>query len=152
MPPGRLPREVFQACPTGRRPRRKTQDTLERLCLSAGLGTPRVPPEELEEVSGVREEVWASLLRLLPPCDPVPDQADEEEEEEEEDTLSEVGLCCSASRCCWVAERTVPGCHGYRQSGRVGMILDGKEAVMFALAAHIAELTENQHICTFLAT
>ncbi|KAI3357885.1 hypothetical protein L3Q82_016265 [Scortum barcoo] len=26
----------------------------------------RVPPEELEEVSGVRE-VWASLLRLLPP-------------------------------------------------------------------------------------
>ncbi|KAI3366683.1 hypothetical protein L3Q82_009358 [Scortum barcoo] len=44
----------------------KTQDTLERLCLSAGLGTPRGPPEELEEVSGVRE-VWASLLRLLPP-------------------------------------------------------------------------------------
>ncbi|KAI3366513.1 hypothetical protein L3Q82_000647 [Scortum barcoo] len=34
------------------------------------------PLEELEEVSGVRE-VWASLLRLLPPCDPVPDQADE---------------------------------------------------------------------------
>ncbi|KAI3373880.1 hypothetical protein L3Q82_022446, partial [Scortum barcoo] len=30
----------------------KTQDTLERLCLSAGLGTPGVPPEELEEVSG----------------------------------------------------------------------------------------------------
>ncbi|KAI3369582.1 hypothetical protein L3Q82_024487 [Scortum barcoo] len=44
----------------------KTQDTLERLCLSAGLGTPRGPLEELEEVSGVRE-VWASLLRLLPP-------------------------------------------------------------------------------------
>ncbi|KAI3362885.1 hypothetical protein L3Q82_001925 [Scortum barcoo] len=67
MPPGRLPREVFQACPTGRRPQGKTQDTLERLCLSAGLGTPRGPPgEELEEVSGVRE-VWASLLRLLPP-------------------------------------------------------------------------------------
>ncbi|KAI3368383.1 hypothetical protein L3Q82_008085 [Scortum barcoo] len=55
----------------------KTQDTLERLCLLAGLGTPRVPPEELEEVSGVRE-VWASLLRLLPPHDPVPDQADED--------------------------------------------------------------------------
>ncbi|KAI3367785.1 hypothetical protein L3Q82_026220 [Scortum barcoo] len=36
MPPGRLPREVFQACPTGRRPPGKTQDTLERLCLSAG--------------------------------------------------------------------------------------------------------------------
>ncbi|KAI3370457.1 hypothetical protein L3Q82_025220 [Scortum barcoo] len=35
-----------------------------------------IPPEELEEVSGVRE-VWSSLLRLLPLCDPVPDQADE---------------------------------------------------------------------------
>ncbi|KAI3357516.1 hypothetical protein L3Q82_015935 [Scortum barcoo] len=61
----------------------KTQDTLERLCLSAGLGTPRGPPgRALEEVSGVRE-VWASLLRLLPPPphDPVPDQADEEDEE-----------------------------------------------------------------------
>ncbi|KAI3358294.1 hypothetical protein L3Q82_014673 [Scortum barcoo] len=47
----------------------KTQDTLERLCLSARLAWERlgVPPEELEEVSGVRE-VWASLLRLLPPA------------------------------------------------------------------------------------
>ncbi|KAI3360411.1 hypothetical protein L3Q82_002252 [Scortum barcoo] len=54
MPPGRLPREVFQACPTGRRPSGKTQDTLEeRLCLSR-LAWERlgVPPEELEEVSG----------------------------------------------------------------------------------------------------
>ncbi|KAI3363451.1 hypothetical protein L3Q82_012066, partial [Scortum barcoo] len=36
---------------------KKTQDTLERLCLSTGLGTglgtpPQDPPEELEEVSG----------------------------------------------------------------------------------------------------
>ncbi|KAI3372990.1 hypothetical protein L3Q82_023431 [Scortum barcoo] len=31
----------------------RPRDTLERLCLSAGLGTPRVPPEELEEVSGI---------------------------------------------------------------------------------------------------
>ncbi|KAI3366585.1 hypothetical protein L3Q82_009201 [Scortum barcoo] len=35
-----------------------------------------VPPEELEEVSGVRE-VWASLLRLLP-LRPAPDKADED--------------------------------------------------------------------------
>ncbi|KAI3356023.1 hypothetical protein L3Q82_017295 [Scortum barcoo] len=40
------PREVFQACPTGRRPRGKTQDTLEKLCLSAGLGTPRESPRK----------------------------------------------------------------------------------------------------------
>ncbi|KAK3538572.1 hypothetical protein QTP86_006658 [Hemibagrus guttatus] len=51
MPPERLPGEVFWACPTGKRPRGRR------------LG---VPPEELEEVSGERE-VWASLLRLLPP-------------------------------------------------------------------------------------
>ncbi|KAI3354882.1 hypothetical protein L3Q82_004680 [Scortum barcoo] len=44
MPPGRLPREVFQACPTGRKAPWKTQDTLERLCLSAGLGTPLGSP------------------------------------------------------------------------------------------------------------
>ncbi|KAK3561554.1 hypothetical protein QTP86_008774 [Hemibagrus guttatus] len=56
MPPGCLPGEVFRACPTGKRPR----------------GRPRtrwrdyISPEELEEVSGERE-VWASLLRLLPP-------------------------------------------------------------------------------------
>ncbi|KAI3375614.1 hypothetical protein L3Q82_003936 [Scortum barcoo] len=43
------------------RPRTRLRD-----CLSAGLGTPGIPLEELEEVSGVRE-VWASLLRLLPP-------------------------------------------------------------------------------------
>ncbi|MED6264271.1 Trafficking protein particle complex subunit 14 [Characodon lateralis] len=42
------------------------QDTLEGPCLSAGLGTPWAPPEELEEVSGERD-VWASLLSLLPP-------------------------------------------------------------------------------------
>ncbi|TWW56333.1 hypothetical protein D4764_08G0003200 [Takifugu flavidus] len=43
----------------------KTQDTLERLCLLTGLGTPGDPPDELEEVAEERD--WASLLRLLPP-------------------------------------------------------------------------------------
>ncbi|KAI3359086.1 hypothetical protein L3Q82_002581 [Scortum barcoo] len=65
MPPGRLPREVFQACPTRRRPgedRTRWRDYVSQLAWER-LG---VPPEELEEVSGVRE-VWASLLRLLPP-------------------------------------------------------------------------------------
>ncbi|KAI3352723.1 hypothetical protein L3Q82_019304 [Scortum barcoo] len=32
----------------------------EKLCLSAGLGTPRGPPEELEEVSGVRRSLGIS--------------------------------------------------------------------------------------------
>lgn len=43
----------------------KTQYTLEGLCLSADLGTPEIPPEELEEVS-VEREICGSLLRQLP--------------------------------------------------------------------------------------
>ncbi|KAI3376467.1 hypothetical protein L3Q82_016926 [Scortum barcoo] len=38
----------------------------ETMSLSWPGNASGVPPEELEEVSGVRE-VWASLLRLLPP-------------------------------------------------------------------------------------
>ncbi|KAI3372674.1 hypothetical protein L3Q82_023135, partial [Scortum barcoo] len=44
------------------RPRTRWRDYVSRLAWER-LG---IPPEELEEVSGVRE-VWASLLRLLPP-------------------------------------------------------------------------------------
>ncbi len=66
MPPGCLTGKVFWARPTGRRPRGRPRtrwrDYVYRLAWER-LG---VPPEELEEVSRERE-VWASLLRLLPP-------------------------------------------------------------------------------------
>ena len=66
MPPGRLPGEVFWARPTGRRPRGRPRtrwrDYVSRLAWER-LG---IPQEELDEVAGERE-VWASLLRLLPP-------------------------------------------------------------------------------------
>ncbi|KAI3376444.1 hypothetical protein L3Q82_016902 [Scortum barcoo] len=66
MPPGRLPREAGVPGVSHREKALwKTQDTLETMSLGwpgHALGS----PEELEEVSGVRE-VWASLLRLLPP-------------------------------------------------------------------------------------
>ncbi|KAK3559562.1 hypothetical protein QTP86_013728, partial [Hemibagrus guttatus] len=67
MPPGRLSGEVFRACPTRKRPRGRPRTRwrdwpVSRLAWEH-LG---VPPEELEDVSGERE-VWASLLRLLPP-------------------------------------------------------------------------------------
>ncbi|TWW79900.1 hypothetical protein D4764_10G0009300 [Takifugu flavidus] len=66
MPPGCLPGEVFRACPSGRRPpgspRTRWRDYVSRLVWER-LG---IPPDELEEVAG-EKEVWASLLRLLPP-------------------------------------------------------------------------------------
>ncbi|TWW63827.1 RNA-directed DNA polymerase from mobile element jockey [Takifugu flavidus] len=66
IPPGRLPGEVFRECPSGRRPpgrpRTRWRDYVSRLVWER-LG---IPPDELEEVAGERE-VWASLLRLLPP-------------------------------------------------------------------------------------
>ncbi|KAI3355109.1 hypothetical protein L3Q82_017979 [Scortum barcoo] len=65
MPPGRLPREVPRHVPpeeASGRPRTRWRNYVSRLAWER-LG---FPPEELEEVSGVRE-VWASLLRLLPP-------------------------------------------------------------------------------------
>ncbi|KAK0154400.1 putative uncharacterized transposon-derived protein F52C9.6 [Merluccius polli] len=66
MPPGRLPGEVFRARPTGRRPRGRPRtrwrDYVSRLAWER-LG---IPQEELAAVAGERE-VWASLLRLLPP-------------------------------------------------------------------------------------
>nr|XP_049577496.1 glycine receptor subunit alpha-3 isoform X1 [Syngnathus scovelli] len=66
MPPGRLPGEVFRACPAGRRPRGRPRtrwrDYVSQLAWEH-LGIPR---DELDEVAGERE-VWESLLKLLPP-------------------------------------------------------------------------------------
>lgn len=39
MAPGRLPSEVFQTHPTGSRPWRKTENTLEGLYILFSLGT-----------------------------------------------------------------------------------------------------------------
>ncbi|KAK3524458.1 hypothetical protein QTP70_029309 [Hemibagrus guttatus] len=66
MPPGRLPGEVFWACPTGKRPRGRPRTRWRDYVFRLAWERLGVPPEELEEVSGDRE-VWASLLRLLPP-------------------------------------------------------------------------------------
>ena len=66
MPPGRLPLEVFQARPTGRRPRGRPRtrwrDYISRLAWER-LG---VPQNELESVAGERE-AWVGLLGRLPP-------------------------------------------------------------------------------------
>ena len=75
MPPGCLPREVFLACPTGRRPQGRPRTRWSDYVTRLDRERLRILPDELEEVSGVRE-VWASLLRQLPrrPGDPAPDK------------------------------------------------------------------------------
>ena len=66
MPPGLLPREVFQAPPTGRRPRGRPRtrwrDYISKLAWER-LG---IPQSELVNVARERE-VWGPLLELLPP-------------------------------------------------------------------------------------
>ncbi|KAK3558103.1 hypothetical protein QTP86_009892 [Hemibagrus guttatus] len=66
MPPGCLPGEVFQACPTGKRPRGRPRTLWRDYVSQLAWERLGIPLEELEEVSGERE-VWASLLRMLPP-------------------------------------------------------------------------------------
>ena len=66
MSPGRLPREVFQASPTGRRPRGRPR-TRWRDYISA-LAQERLGIPKLELVDAARErEVWGPLLEQLPP-------------------------------------------------------------------------------------
>lgn len=66
MPSGRLPWEVFRACPTGRRPRGRPRTRWRDYIIRLTWERLGVPSEELMEVAGERT-VWASLLRLLPP-------------------------------------------------------------------------------------
>ncbi|KAK3509655.1 hypothetical protein QTP70_008402 [Hemibagrus guttatus] len=55
MPPGRLPGEVFRACPTGKRPRGRPRTRWRDYVFRLAWERLGVPPEELEEVSGERE-------------------------------------------------------------------------------------------------
>ncbi|KAL7836057.1 hypothetical protein SRHO_G00284040 [Serrasalmus rhombeus] len=66
MPPGRLPWEVSQASPLGRRPRGRPRTRWRDYIAQLAWEHLGIPPRELVEVAGERE-VWASLLRMLPP-------------------------------------------------------------------------------------
>ncbi|KAI3369110.1 hypothetical protein L3Q82_026075, partial [Scortum barcoo] len=107
MPPGRLPREVFQACPTREEASGKTQDTLERLCLSAGLGTPRGPPGRAggsvwgEGSLGISAQTAASTTRSQ-------DQADEEDEEEDIWAGALQCMTCTDETCSTTVPFTCP--------------------------------------------
>ncbi|KAK3544079.1 hypothetical protein QTP86_001145, partial [Hemibagrus guttatus] len=55
MPPGRLPGEVFRACPTGKRPRARPRTRWRDYVFRLAWERLGVPPEELEEVARERE-------------------------------------------------------------------------------------------------
>ncbi|KAK3523078.1 hypothetical protein QTP86_012752 [Hemibagrus guttatus] len=55
MPPGRLPGEVFRACPTGKRPRGRPRTLWRDYVFRLAWERLGVPPEELEEVARERE-------------------------------------------------------------------------------------------------
>ncbi|TWW74451.1 hypothetical protein D4764_14G0004540 [Takifugu flavidus] len=65
MPPGRLPGEVFRACPSGRRPpgrpRTRWRDYVSRLAWER-LG---IPPDELEEAAAPATRPRISGKRTL---------------------------------------------------------------------------------------
>ncbi|KAK5859728.1 hypothetical protein PBY51_021260 [Eleginops maclovinus] len=66
MPPGRLSREVFQARPTGKRPRGRPRTRWRDYISSLTWERLGVPQSELVDVARERK-VWGSLLELLPP-------------------------------------------------------------------------------------
>ncbi|KAL3052884.1 hypothetical protein OYC64_005410 [Pagothenia borchgrevinki] len=66
MPPGRLPRQVFQARPAGRRPRGRPRTRWRDYISSLAWELLGIPQSELVDVARERE-VWGLLLKLLPP-------------------------------------------------------------------------------------
>ncbi|KAK3559006.1 hypothetical protein QTP86_000109 [Hemibagrus guttatus] len=63
MPPGRLPGEVFQACPTGKRPRGRPRTRWRDYVSWLAWERLGVPPEELEEVAREREHSCMEALK-----------------------------------------------------------------------------------------
>ncbi|KAJ8012365.1 hypothetical protein DPEC_G00041950 [Dallia pectoralis] len=66
MPPGRLPKEVFQARPAGRRPRGRPRTRWRDYISTLAWERLGIPQSELANVARERE-VWGPLLELLPP-------------------------------------------------------------------------------------
>ena len=65
MPPGRLPREVFLARPTGRRPRGRPRTRWRDYISSLAWERLGIPQSELVDAAG-EWKIWGSLLKLLP--------------------------------------------------------------------------------------
>ena len=66
MPHERLPREVLEARPTGRRPRGRPRTRWRDYIDSLALDRLGIPQEEVADVARERE-TWSSLVEMLPP-------------------------------------------------------------------------------------
>ena len=66
MPPGRLPREVFQACPAGRRPRGRPRTRWRDYISTLAWERLGIPQSELVDAARERDG-WGRMLELLPP-------------------------------------------------------------------------------------
>uniref|UniRef100_A0A8D3C086 Reverse transcriptase domain-containing protein n=1 Tax=Scophthalmus maximus TaxID=52904 RepID=A0A8D3C086_SCOMX len=66
MPPGRLPWEVFQARPAGKRPRGRPRTRWRDYISTLAWERLWIPQSDLVNVAWERE-VWGPLLKLLPP-------------------------------------------------------------------------------------
>ncbi|KAK3563871.1 hypothetical protein QTP86_004810 [Hemibagrus guttatus] len=64
-PPGRLPGEVFRACPTGKRPRGRPRTRWRDYVFRLAWERLGVPPEELEEVAREREGHSNSKIPII---------------------------------------------------------------------------------------
>ncbi|KAK3534617.1 hypothetical protein QTP86_016770, partial [Hemibagrus guttatus] len=65
MPPGRLPGEVFRACPTGKRPRGRPRTRRRGYVSRLAWERLGIPPEELEEVAAMRIQKATWSLQLM---------------------------------------------------------------------------------------
>ena len=65
IPPGRIPRKMFQGHPAGRRPRGRPRTRRRDYISTLAWECFGIPQSELADVAGKRE-VWETLLELLP--------------------------------------------------------------------------------------
>ncbi|KAK3532138.1 hypothetical protein QTP86_008588 [Hemibagrus guttatus] len=86
MPLGRLPGEVFWACPTGKRPRGRPRTCWRDYVSQLAWEHLGVPPKELEEVSGEREMDYSN-----------PDQPDGSPQIKMSETWVEISDCAGPS-------------------------------------------------------
>lgn len=98
MPPGHLPRLVFLAHPTGKRPREVPWDQVERWYFQSVLGHPGYPPVRVSP-SLRRSKGKSGTLCLWWPVMVLTGETE---------TVSSLSLCEAVCCCCWTCYAMLP--------------------------------------------